>query len=179
MARARLKLVAAIGGVAGIVMLLALLVAALSRIELVKLQRDQARDRLSVEHQAHVQTILNYRKASAAAQAAADQNVARVLAQQTALTRRIDHEYQASLDTADARLRGVRAQLAAQPHLRSADLAPLSITREATCRAYAGTDCDGLLAKLATAERQAWNLIALRAWVEAQAEVPMTVPPAQ
>ncbi len=179
MTRARFKLIVEIGAAVGIVILLALLVAALSRIELLKLQRDQARDRLSVEHRAHVQTILNYRKASAAAQAAADRNVARVLAQQTALTQRIDHEYQASLDAADARLRGVRAQLAAQSDLRSADLAPLSVTREATCRAYAGTDCDGLLARLATAERQAWNLIALRAWVEAQAKVPMTVPPAQ
>ncbi|GLV22025.1 hypothetical protein TomMM35A_18780 [Sphingobium sp. TomMM35A] len=133
--------------------------------------RDQWRDRATAEERAHKQTVANYRAASAEAQRQAQANVARVKADQAAITERTVNDYQARLAAVDARYERVRAQLAARTDLRSSDAAPVSIASDATCRAYAGTDCDGLLAKLRVAERQAWNLVALRKWVQEQAAV--------
>lgn len=161
---------------AGIV--LAVLVASLfmlsSKIELRTIERDQARAQTKAEQRAHVQSILNYRKAAAAAQIAADRNVARVEGEQAAITKGTVDDYQARLAAVDARLQRVRAQIAAQTNLGSADLAPVSLASAATCRAYGGGDCDALLAKLAVAERQAENLVALRKWVRGQARVIVT-----
>lgn len=133
--------------------------------------RDQWRDRSTAEEKAHKQTVANYRAAAAHAQRQAQANVARVKADQAAITERTVHDYQARLAAVDARYERVRRQIASQASLRSTDLAPVSIASEATCRAYAGTDCDGLLAKLRIAERQAWNLVALRKWAQEQAAV--------
>lgn len=167
----RIRLAAAVGGAAAILILLVLLFAANSRIDLLTIERDQARDGKRVEQQAHAQTILNYRKASAAAQAAADRKAERVAAEQAVITDRKEKDYEARLADVDARLRRVRAETAARTDLRSADLAPVSVASEAACQAYGGASCDGLLAKLAVAERQAANLIELRAWVREQARV--------
>lgn len=133
--------------------------------------RDEWRDRAVAEEKAHQQTVTNYRAASAAAQQAATANVERVKAEQAAITERTKNDYQAQLAAVDARYDRVRAQLAARTDLRSADAAPMSIASDATCRAYGGGSCDDLLAKLAIAERQAWNLVALRQWVADQAAV--------
>ena len=133
--------------------------------------RDQWRDTAKAEKAAHDQTVSNYRSASAKAQAAAQANVARVKAEQTVITERTKNEYQARLADVDARYDRVRAQLAARSDLGSSDPAPVSLTRDATCRAYGGGSCDDLLAKLRIAERQAWNLVALRQWVVDQAAV--------
>lgn len=146
----------------------------LSRLDLRTMERDQARDQVKVEQRAHVQSILNYRKAAAAAQVAADRNVARVTAEQTAITERRTNDYQDRLDAVDARERRVRAALAARTDLRSTDLAPMSIASEATCIAYGGTDCDALLAKFRIAERQAEQLIGLQGWVRDQSRVIVT-----
>ncbi|EPR14184.1 hypothetical protein M527_29155 [Sphingobium indicum IP26] len=139
--------------------------------------RDQWRDRATAEERAHKQTVANYRAASAEAQRQAQANVARVKADQAAITERTVHDYQARLAAVDARYERVRAALAARTDLRSPDPAPVSITSDATCRAYGGTSCDGLLAKLRIAERQAWNLINLREWVAQQAAVKANFPP--
>jgi len=98
-------------------------------------------------------------------------NVKRVQADQAAITERTVNDYQARLADVDARYERVRTALAARTDLRSSDAAPMSIASNATCRAYGGADCDGLLAKLRIAERQAWNLIALRRWVAEQSQV--------
>lgn len=145
-----------------------------SRLDLRTMERDQARDHVKVEQRAHVQSILNYRKAAAGAQAAADRNVARVTAEQSAITERRTNDYQDRLDAVDARYRSVRAALAARADLRSTDLAPMSIASEATCLAYGGAGCDALLAKLRIAERQAEQLIALQGWVRDQSLVIVT-----
>lgn len=142
-----------------------------SRLDLRTMERDQARGQVKVERHAHAQSILNYRKAAAAALVAADRNVARVTAEQAAITERRTNDYQDRLDAVDARYRRVRAALAARADLRSTDLAPMSIASEATCIAYGGTDCDALLAKLRIAERQAEQLVGLQAWVRDQSKV--------
>jgi hypothetical protein len=160
---------------AGIVAGLTVAVFVLSnKIELRTIERDQARDQVKVEQRAHVQSILNYRKAAAAAQAAGDRNVARVTAEQAAITKRRTNDYQDRLDAVDARYQRVRAALAARTDLRTTGLAPMSIASEATCIAYGGTDCDTLLAKLRIAERQAEQLIGLQGWVRDQSRVIVT-----
>lgn len=168
MIASRLRLAAALGAVIIILVLIVLLFAADSRGDLLKLERDNARAELQGERLAHRQTVASYRAAARAAQIAAERNVARVAAEQAAITERTKHDYQDRLAAVDARLERVRAQLAARADLSSADLAPVSVASEAACRAYGGASCDELPAKLAIAERQAWNLLALRDWVRAQ-----------
>lgn len=175
----RIRLIAAIGGAGAILILLVLLFAAISRNDLLTIERNQARDQVKVERRAHVQSILNWRKASEAAQLAADRNADRVAAEQAVITEQREKDYEARLAAVDARLRRVRAETAARSDLRSADLAPVSVASEAACQAYGGASCDGLLTKLAIAERQAANLIELRAWVQDQAAVQVVPAPAK
>ncbi|KKW92238.1 hypothetical protein [Sphingobium chungbukense] len=134
-------------------------------------ERDKARTDFAAEHQAHRQTEANYRAASAEAQRQAARNVKRVEAEQIAITERTVNDLKSHYADVDTRYERVRAELAARADLRSSDPAPVSTASDATCRAYAGTDCDGLLAKLRIAERQAWNLIKLREWAAEQAAV--------
>ena len=156
------------GLIAALIVAVALLA---MKVEVRTAERDSARTSFAAEQQAHHQTIANYRAASAEAQRQAADNVKRVTAEQAQITERTKNEYQARLADVDARYDRLRTQLAARADLRSSDPAPVSLASDATCRAYAGTDCDGLLAKLRIAERQAWNLIALRQWVNEQAAV--------
>lgn len=155
----------------GLALLLAVVGTLLLKLEARTADRDKWQTRAIAEEQAHKQTVANYRAASEEAQRQAQANVARVKADQAAITERTVNDYQARLAAVDARYDIVRRQIATQAHLSSSDPAPMSIAADATCRAYAGTDCDGLLAKLAIAERQAWNLVALREWVEDQGMV--------
>lgn len=141
------------------------------KVEVRTAERDKARTDFAAEQQAHKQTVVNYRAASAEAQRQAADNVERVKAEQAAITERTVNDYQARLADVDARYDRVRAQLAARTDFRSSNPVPVSVASDAACRAYAGTDCDGLLAKLRIAERQAWNLVALRKWVADQAAV--------
>ncbi|MGW8201912.1 hypothetical protein ACWGM0_05105 [Sphingomonas bisphenolicum] len=174
----RARLAAAIGVTAVILILIVLLFAMDSRLDLRTIERDQARLQAKQSEQAHARTIESYRSASAAAQQSAERNVARVAAEQAAITKGTVHDYQARLAAVDARYERVRAQLAARSDLRSPNLAPVSIASDATCRAYGGGDCDALLAKLAIAERQAENLVALRQWVRSQARAIVETAPA-
>lgn len=174
----RPRIIAAIGAAVALLVAIVIILALSSRLDLRTIERDKARDAVQLEQRAHVQSILNYRKASAAAQLAADANVARVVAEQGDITERTAHDYQDRLAAAAARLAGVRAQLAARTDLRSTDLVPMSIASEAACNAYGGGSCDALLAKLAIAERQAANLVNLRQWVRDQAAVQVTAEPA-
>ncbi|UZW54075.1 hypothetical protein NUH86_11065 [Sphingobium sp. JS3065] len=141
------------------------------KVEVRTAERDKARTDFAAEQQGHKQTVANYRAASAEAQRQAAANVQRVKAEQAAITERTVNDYQDRLADVGARYDRVRLQLAARTDLSSSDPAPVSITADATCRAYGGGSCDGLLAKLAIAERQAWNLVALRAWVRQQESV--------
>lgn len=175
----RPRLAAAISAVTVILILIVLLFAAGSRIDLRTIERDNARAQVRMEQQAHAETVKNYRAAAAFAQEAADRKVARVTAEQAAITKRTSDDYQARLADVDARLLRARAQIAARTDLRSTNLAPVSIASAATCEAYGGGDCDALLAKLAIAERQAENLVALRQWVRDQARVTVEAVPAQ
>ena len=133
--------------------------------------RDQWRDRAVAEEKAHQQSVANFRSATAEAQRQAQANVGRVKAEQAAINERTKNDYQARLADVDARYERVRLQLAARTDLRGSDPAPVSIASDATCRAYAATDCDTLLARLMAAEKQAVQLVALQDWVKRQAAV--------
>jgi hypothetical protein len=141
------------------------------KVEVRTAERDTVRTGLAAEQQAHKQTEMNYRAASAEAQRQAAANVARVKSEQAAITERNLNDYQARLADVDARYERVRAQLAARTDLRSSHAAPMSIASDATCRAYGGTDCDALLARLKAAEKQTTQLVALQEWVRQQAAV--------
>jgi len=156
------------GLIAALVVIVALLA---MKVEVRTAERDSARTGLAAEQQAHQQTVANARAATAEAQRQAAANVKRVQADQAAITERTVNDYQARLADVDARYERVRTALAARTDLRSSDAAPVSLASEATCRAYGGGSCDGLLAKLRIAERQAWNLIVLRRWVAEQSQV--------
>ncbi|HKY82610.1 MAG TPA: hypothetical protein VJM09_14180 [Sphingobium sp.] len=150
----------------------------LLRLEVRTAERDKWQTQAAAEKQAHEQTVANYRAASAEAQRQAQANVERVRAEQAQITERTVNDYQARLADVDARYERVRVQLAARTDLSSTDTAPMSIASDATCRAYGGGSCDELLAKLRIAERQAWNLIALRKWAADQALVKVEPVPA-
>ncbi|CAD7335135.1 hypothetical protein FIM10_01765 [Sphingomonadales bacterium 56] len=168
----RAKIIAAIGGAIALLVAAVIIFALNARLDLRTIERDNARDQAAAEAKAHAQTVANFRAASAAAKLAADRNVERVKADQAAITKGSVDDYKARLADVDARYERVRAQLAARTDLGGSDLAPMSIASAATCRAYGGGSCDDLLAKLRIAERQAWNLIALRKWVRDQTAVP-------
>jgi hypothetical protein len=121
------------------------------------------------EKMAHELTVSGYRKAAAEAKAADLENVARVQAEQATITERIEDEYQGKLATAADRYDRLRAQAAA--YSGSPRTADMSEASEATCRAYAGTDCDGIPALLKAAQDNTDKLIGLQAWTAAQASV--------
>ena len=174
----RAQVIAAIGGAIALLVACVVIFALNAKLDLRTIERDNARAEASAEKKAHAETVAGYRAASAAAQLAAAKNVERVVADQAAITERISDDYEARLADVDARYERVRTQAAAQAHSGSTDLAPMSLASAATCQAYAGGSCDQLLTKLRIAERQAWNLIALREWVRSQAGVAVN-PPAQ
>lgn len=167
----QLRFYAAIAGSFVVLGLIVTVFVLSSKIEVRTIERDQARADRDAHRNAHALTILNYRNASAAAQQAAQRNVERVAAEQAAITKGKVDAYEKRLADVDARLVRARAQIAARTDLRSTSLAPVSIASAATCEAYGGGDCDALLAKLAIAEKQAWNLTELRDWVREQASV--------
>lgn len=171
MMAARVKLAVMIGVTATILILIVLCFALNSRIELRTIERDNALALARSERNALDLTIKNYRAAAKAASDMAHENVMRARTEQAAISEGKIRDLKTAYALVDARLVRARAQIAANPHLRSTEAAPMSLASDATCRAYGGGSCDELLAKLTIAERQAWNLVALRDWVRRQALV--------
>lgn len=121
------------------------------------------------EKAAHVQTVANYRAAAVEAARLDAVNVSRVKAEQAAITERISDEYEDKLSNAADRYDRLRAKAAA--YLGSPAPADVPDTRDATCRAVAGTGCDAIPALLKAAQDNTDQLIALQAWTRAQAAV--------
>jgi len=115
------------------------------------------------------QTVAQYRIAAEAAAKLDAQNVLRVKDEQAAVTERIENEYQGKLATAADRYERLRAQAAA--YSSGAGSADVSASRDATCLAYAGTDCEGLPALLKAAQDNTDQLVALQTWVRGQAAI--------
>lgn len=132
-------------------------------------QRDGARAALAAEQQAHRLTVANYQAAATIAAKRDAETLARVTLEQAAITERITGEYQDRLDDSVAAYERLRAS--AEAYSRGTGDADLSATREAACRAYAGTSCEALPALLKAAQDNADQLLALIAWAQAQGEV--------
>lgn len=64
----------------------------------------------------------------------------------------------------------------AHAYLRAASDPDLSSSREATCRAVAGTGCEAIPALLKAAQDNTDQLLRLMAWARAQGEVPSVAP---
>lgn len=147
------------------------------RLDLAVDQRDAARELAKGERTAHGQTIANYRAAAVQFALTAVANVSRVAAERDAITERKVHELQIARASADARYRRL-LETAAEADRRGAGDPDLSAIAEATCRAYAGTGCDQLPARLKAAQDNTDLLIKLQGWVLEQARVATSPAPA-
>lgn len=140
-------------------------------------QRDAARELAKGERAAHGQTIANYRAAAVQFALTAAANVSRVAAERDAITERKVHELQIARAAADARYRRL-LETAAEADRRGAGDPDLSAIADATCRAYAGTGCDQLPARLKAAQDNTDLLIRLQGWVLEQSRVATSPAPA-
>jgi hypothetical protein len=140
-------------------------------------QRDEARQLASAERAAHHQTIANYRAAAFEFAREAAANVARVKAERDSITERKLHELQIARASADARYRRL-LESAAEADSRGAGDVDLSGVADATCRAYAGTGCHELPARLKAAQDNTDQLLALQAWALEQSRVATSPAPA-
>lgn len=127
------------------------------------------------EQAAHAQTVLNYRLAAEQARASAYANVDRVKTEQATITERVTNERQSKLVAANDRYERLRAQASGYLSRPGAEGVPDS--RETTCRAVAGTDCDAIPALMLAAQNNTDQLIALQDWTRAQADVDFTGKP--
>lgn len=147
------------------------------RLDRVVGQRDAARMLAEAEREAHSRTVANYRVAAVQFALIAADNISRVAAERDAISERKVHELQAARASADARYRRL-LESAAEADSRGAGDADLSAIADATCRAYAGTGCDELPARLKAAQDNTDQLIALQSWVLEQSRVATSPAPA-
>jgi hypothetical protein len=130
---------------------------------------DDAAQALAAERAAHGRTVDGYARAAAIAAQREAEAVARVQAQQAAITERIGHDYQVRLADSDARYQRLREQAAS--YSGGVVDQDMSAAGEAACRAYANAACDELPALLKAAQDNTDQLLALIAWATAQADV--------
>lgn len=138
------------------------------RLAMIDGDRDKWRDRAGAEKLAHETTVTNYRAAAAEAERIMAANVARVKAEQAAISERTIDELETARASADARYRRLLASAAEADTRRAAD-ADLSAATDAACLAYGAARCDELPAKLRAAQDNTDQLIALQDWVREQA----------
>jgi acyl-CoA synthetase (NDP forming) len=121
---------------------------------------------------AFAKTVADYRTAADEAARLDKANVARVQTEQTTITERTVHDYQAQLATSADRYERLRAQAAGYlSHPSSAQAAGLPDDRETTCRAVAGAGCDAIPPLLKAAQDNTDQLVALQKWVAGQSAV--------
>lgn len=132
--------------------------------------RDKWRDRAAAEALAHETTVMNYRAAAVEAERVMAANIIRVKSEQDAISERKNHELQTARATADARYRRLLETAAAASASGSGEvgLPPIS---DATCLAFAGTECERLPSLVKAAQDNTDQLIALQGWVREQAGV--------
>lgn len=126
----------------------------------------------AVEHKAHEQTIANYRAAAEEAKRRDHENVVRVQTEQQAITEKVTNDYQSKL--ADSADRYERLRAKASGYLSHPASPGVPETRDTTCRAVAGTDCEAIPPLLKAAQDNTDQLLALQAWVRAQSVVDTT-----
>lgn len=135
---------------------------------------DDVKGQRDAEKAAHAQTVANYRAAAVEAQRRDLANVVRVKEEQERISNAEVEKVLARAADSDARYQRLLATAKAYSSRPATDGVPE--TSDATCRAYAGTDCDGIPALLKAAQDNTDRLVGLQAWVKAQATV-ITTPP--
>lgn len=140
------------------------------KIDRIEGQRDKAVKLAKDEKTAHETTVTNYRAAALIAERIQADNLTRAASERAAIDERKINDLQAARDTADARYRRLLAT-AAKADTGSASDPDLSAFADATCRAYAGTGCNELPARLKAAQDNTDQLIALQGWAREQAGV--------
>lgn len=140
------------------------------RLAMIDGDRDKWRDRARAEALAHETTVMNYRAAAVKAERVMAANIIRVKSEQDAISERKNHELQTARATADARYRRLLETAAAASASGSGEIG-LPPIADATCLAYAGTDCNAIPARLKAAQDNTDQLIALQGWVREQAGV--------
>lgn len=101
-------------------------------------------------------------------------NAERARLAQAAINERTVHALNADRTRALSAFERLQAQ--AHAYLRSAADPDLSSSREATCRAVAGTGCEAIPALLKAAQDNTDQLLRWIEWGRAQSEVPMVAP---
>ncbi len=140
-------------------------------------QRDAARSLAAAERAAHEQTISNYRAAALQFALTAAANLTRVAAERDAISKRKVDELETARVAADGRYRRL-LESAAEADRRGAGDADLSAIADATCRAYAGTGCHELPARLKAAQDNTDQLLALQGWAREQMAIATSPAPA-
>lgn len=126
--------------------------------------------KVSAERVAHQQTIFNFKKAQADAEAIQTQNLLRVAQAYTDINERKENALKADRDSAVA---GYKRLLANAESYRSAPgNAEMSADADAACIAYSATRCAELPAKLKAAQDNTDQLVALIDYVKSIAAVP-------
>lgn len=126
-------------------------------------------DSLKAERARYAETVANFKKAQADAEAVQAHNLSRVASIRKPIDERQINALKADRDSALAGERRLRADVEA---LRSATRDPdLSAVMEATCRTYEASGCDGLSAKLKAAQDNTDQLIRLIEAAEQQSLV--------
>ncbi|GLI99106.1 hypothetical protein [Sphingobium sp. BS19] len=97
-------------------------------------------------------------------------NVRRVAGEQNAINERKARDIETRLGSTAARYNRLRDKANKGGFGDPA----VPVLPDATCKAYVGADCDGVLAKLKAAEDQTAQLIELQDWVSEQAAVNVT-----
>ena len=127
------------------------------------------RDTIRTERARYAETVANFKKAQADAEALQAHNLARVASIRKPIDERQINALKADRDSAIAGERRLRANVEA---LRSTTRDPdLSTVMEATCRTYEASGCDGLSAKLKAAQDNTDQLIRLIEAAEQQSLV--------
>ena len=127
-------------------------------------------DAIKAERAAHVQTVANFKKAQADAEAVQEHNLMRVAQAYTDIFERKENALKSDRDSAVARYKRLLAN--AESYRSAPGNADLSAATDAACVAYSGTPCAAIPAKLKAAQDNTDQLVALIDWVHSVAAVP-------
>lgn len=127
-------------------------------------------DAIKAEHARYAQTVANFKKAQADAEAVQAHNLTRVAQAYTDIFERKENALKSDRDSAVARYKRLLAN--AESYRSAPGNAEMSATTDAACIAYAGTPCAELPVKLKAAQDNTDQLVALIDWVHSVAAVP-------
>ncbi len=127
-------------------------------------------DSLKAERAAHAQTVANFKKAQADAEALQAHNLMRVAQAYTDINERKENALKSDRDSTVARYKRLLAN--AESYRSAPGNTDMSAVADAACIAYSGTPCAAIPAKLKAAQDNTDQLVALIGWVKETSAVP-------